>query len=547
MNFNLRFFVLSFAVIVLSASDYEQLRVFIAAKIACNAHDELTLANKAFTSGNYADALKKLTKLSLSQPDNLDLKLAMAACHVKLKDSRTASQVQRDIEVESSEDALFCALVHAQANDFRFAQKALKGIRLEDIASDMELLEALALAAAYQGNKPAAWQYLRLIQKHNSGSAAIDRLINTGLFSFISDWFGTGFSSLSNYTKGFGGGIVDWCKDFARGIWGFICYPLDTMSDVYAGIKQIFTPENLSLLLSTTKLLSAICDFAANVYWSAWESCKLSVTREYRLNPEKYEHQRDIHEIAAGRMLGYVAPDLALIILSGSATAGTKMDKVAKASQLTRAGAQVELQIEKVNQIARSASFLSDAEKYPKLRSISWLSDTSWEVLKSSSRVSPRIEHIVDAMHSIRHVPGAHNLVKTIVSRIHLEDVDGYLFQLSRAGNYAKENNLAEIGARFRISVTLPNKPVKIILRDADLVLKDGTLIEMKHRYTALTLDEKLNVQLLKYDQAVTDQQIKRIVIECNTTVSKAVKDRCEVIKARGTPIEVRESIPYIK
>ncbi|HMP18449.1 MAG TPA: hypothetical protein PKD72_15595, partial [Gemmatales bacterium] len=174
-------------------------------------------------------------------------------------------------------------------------------------------------------------------------------------------------------------------------------------------------------------------------------------------------------------------------------------------------------------------------------------SDTSWEVLKSSSRVSPRIEHIVDAMHSIRHVPGAHNLVKTIVSRIHLEDVDGYLFQLSRAGNYAKENNLAEIGARFRISVTLPNKPVKIILRDADLVLKDGTLIEMKHRYTALTLDEKLNVQLLKYDQAVTDQQIKRIVIECNTTVSKAVKDRCEVIKARGTPIEVRESIPYIK
>jgi tetratricopeptide (TPR) repeat protein len=505
---------------------------------------DLDLANEAFLKGDYKDALAKFVGFASRQPNDQDIKLAIAACHIRLGDAKAASQVIRDAKPTAPEDWAFCALVHAKADEFVAAQGAMANVTDKDAAADVELLEAMALAAAKQGDRPAAWRYYRLIQKHDPASPAIDRLAASKQFSFTGEWFGTGLGSLQNYAKGFGGGVVDWSEDTARGLWEIIRHPIRTVKQAADGIREVLSPDNLKLLLSPKELASAVGDVAARLYWSAWESCKLSVVREHGLDAEKYEDQQTIHEIAAGRMIGYVAPDLVLLVVSGGAGAAAKLPKAEKVAKAAKTVAQTEQRLEKVNQIARSAKFLADAEKYPKLRAIHWLSEGTWEALKASPRTAPRLEQVVEWMSAVRHVPGGEALVKTIAGRLHLDDVEGYIFQLSRAASYAKEEKLAEIGTRFRVAVPLPGKPVKIMLGDADLALKDGILVEVKHRKAALALDDKLNTQLLKYDRAVAEGQFKKVRIECNGPVSQQVKDRCKVIADRGTPFEVIENAP---
>lgn len=498
---------------------------------------ELDQANDEFLKGNYEKALARFSAIGARQPANSDVKFAIAACHVRLDNFTSASQALADASPASTEEWTFCAFVRAKSGDFKEAQRALSKVPDEEVAADIELMEALALAASRYGDRPAAWRYYRLIQKQHPGSSAIDRLDASGQFAFTHEWFGTGSESRLNYAKGFASGVVDWGAE----IWELFRHPIRTVREAASAIAEILSPANLKLLFSPSQLVDTIDDVAAQIFWSSWEACKLSVVREFNLDAERFEDQQAIHEIAAGRMIGYVAPDLVLLVLPGGPFAKllSKSEKSAKAAKTI---GQTEQKLEKINQIARSGKFLADAKTYPKLRSIHWLSEGAWEALKASDKVASRIEQVVEWMSAVRHIPGAENLVKTIVGRLHLDDVEGYLYQLSRAAVHAREEKLTAIGKKFRVGVALPGKPVKIMLGDADLVLKDGILVETKYRKAALVLDEELNTQLLKYDRAVAEGQFKKVRLECNGPISQQVKSRCDVIATRGTPIELVEN-----
>ena len=108
---------------------------------------------------------------------------------------------------------------------------------------------------------------------------------------------------------------------------------------------------------------------------------------------------------------------------------------------------------------------------------------------------------------------------------------------------YARDRRLVEIGKGFHVDVPLPGRPVKRMKGDADLVLKDGTLIETKFRSAPLVLDPDLNIQLIKYNRAVSQGTFTRTLLECNTKVSQAVKDRCSVLASLGKPIEIVEDL----
>jgi len=508
-------------------------------------NSQIDEANELFLRGNYKDALAKYVELASGQPDNQDLAIAIAACHARVGDFDGASQCLTAVTPESPDDLAFCAFVRARARDFDAAQRAVATIPEAEVSADCELLEAIAEAAARSGNRAEAWRYYRRIQKQNPSSAAIDRLAESGFFDFSSDFFGYGPRSLLNYSKGFGSGVLGWTVDIVQGLWQLLRHPIDTATSVAAGIAEICSPENLKLLLSPGELAGAIGDLASRLYWSAWEACKLSAAREFGLDADRFEDQQPIHEIAAGRMFGYVTPEFVLLVLSAGAGTAAKASKAERIAEAAKTIGQTEQRLEKVNQVARSAQFLADAEKLPQLRSLHWLSDVTWEVLKGSPRIATRAEKVVGWMKAVRHVPGAGSLVKTIASRLHLDDVDGYLYQLARAAAYAKEEKLAEIGSRFRVAVARRGFPVKLMMAEADLALTDGTLVETKLRKGTLVLDEKLHIQLLKYDRAVAEGKFKRIRIECNGSVAQPLRDRCNVIASRGIPIEIAENIGF--
>jgi hypothetical protein len=239
-------------------------------------------------------------------------------------------------------------------------------------------------------------------------------------------------------------------------------------------------------------------------------------------------------------MVGYAAPDLILLALSGGA--GEALD-AERGAELITATQRAEEGIEEVNLIGRTPAFLKDAETVPDLRRIAWLDDATWEALKGSSRMAGgRLEQAVGLICGVRNVPGAREIVDCIVSRLHLPDVEGYLFQLERAAEYEREGTLASIGQRFHIDVVLPGKPVRRMLAEADLALTDGTLVETKFRAAPLSLDDGLHTQLLKYDRAVAEGKFSRIRLECNNDISQAVRDRCSVL---GSTVEIAQRVPY--
>ena len=190
-----------------------------------------------------------------------------------------------------------------------------------------------------------------------------------------------------NYAKGTIGGVKDWGVDALNDAWRFLQHPIESVTSTFSTATRLFTKENLDLLFSPTKMSQALGDVASRIYWAAWDSCKESVIREYDLNPDDYRSQQAIHEIAAGRMLGYVAPDLVLLALSAGAGATAKMSKAGKVMEVSEAIANTELKMEKINEIARSARYLEDVKQFPLLRRIEWLTEPMWEALKKSPRL----------------------------------------------------------------------------------------------------------------------------------------------------------------
>ena len=501
---------------------------------------QLTDANEKFFRGDYKTALREYVSLAQRPNSDNDLSFAIACCHLRMGESDEAAHAVQDIHPHAPEDLRFIAWVEANSGNFDRASETCALVPEADTSADTELLEAMALAAAKNGNRPEAWRFYRRIQKHDPASAAIDHLNDTGLFNFA--WFGYGPRSPFHYSKGIGSGVLGWAEGVVKSVWHLVWHPIDSVTSVATGIAEICSPKNLRLLLSPKELTTAVGGKVARLYWSGWEACKLSAVREFDLNLDRFEDQQEIHEIAAGRMFGYVAPDIVIIVLSaggGAALEASQVENIEEATELVK----TEQRLEEVNEIGRSAEFLSDTQELPHLRKISWLTDELWQTLKASPKIVSRKKEFVECMNACHDIPGAEKLVQTIAGRLDLSDVEGYIFQLQRAAKYAKEDKLAEIGSRFKIEVALPDKPVKSMIGDADVVLKDGTLIETKWRANGLALDESLHKQLIKYDRAVKEGKFTKVRIECNGTVSQKVKDRCDQIRSQGTSIEIIENL----
>jgi hypothetical protein len=501
-------------------------------------------ANEAFFRGDYRVALQSFMTLANKHDDGAaEFLHAAALCHFHLNEWNEANLLLEKLTQKSLDDWYLTTLVRANNRKFNDALSAFEQLPPADAIADIPLCKTMALASVEANNRAQAWRFYRYVQHQDPSSPELDKLQQTGQFDFRADFFGYGPDSLLNYTKGFGGGALDWGIDSVKGLWQLVRHPIDSVTAMAKVVSEICTKENLSLLLSPRELATALGDTAARVYWSAWDACKASAVREYRLDAEDFASQRMIHEIAAGRMIGYVAPELVLLVLSAGVGTAAKVSKAERAVEITKAVGQTEQRLEKVNAIGRSTRFLKDVEQFPLLRRIPWLSEPMWETLKMSPRLSGRLERVVAWMHDVRHIPGAEDLLRSISSRLHLDDVEGYLFQLERAATHARDGKLAEIGRKFHVDVALPGKPVGRILGDADLVLRDGTLVETKLRNAPLALDQSFHKQLLKYDRAVQEGQFKGIRIESNTKVSQAVKDRCNVLASRGTPIEIVEDL----
>ncbi len=501
--------------------------------------NEVDKANGLFFRKDYRSA--RVAYLSLASRDRIskaECARSAAICSLQLGEPAQACQDLTDFVEASADDSRLVAEANAKCGNVSAAVAAFDRIP-KDYTSDLELCEELAVASARTGDKANAWRFYRTIEQANPSGPAMRRLSDSGLFGFTSDFFGYSPKSLLNYARGAKDGAIDWGEGSLKGLWNLVRHPVDSVTSFAGGVAKIFSKENLKLLLSPAVLVSKLGDVAARVYWFAWESCKDSVAREYELDVNEFGAQQQLHEIAAGRMVGYVAPDLILLVLSAGAGVAAKARDAARVAEVVAATARAEEGIEKVSLIGRSATFLHDAEALPALRKVAWLEDRTWEMIRVSPRLEGRLEKVAGWISDIRDIPGAKGLVKCIVDRLHLLD-EGYLFQLDRAAEYARKDELAEIGRWFNVDVSLPGKPVRRMWAEADLELKDRTLVETKFRSSPLNLDEKLHVQLEKYNRAVTDGQFTRIRLECSATVSKAVRDRCSMLTS---PVEIVENI----
>jgi hypothetical protein len=251
MNITRRRFFAASAAVLTSVAGCSRRRVTIEPDIASTGakaepRSELDEANEHFLNGDYKEALSRFTALAFRKPEDQDLKLAAVSCYACMGDFKNASQTAGGVTCQSPDDFVICANVHARAEDFAAAQRAMLGVPEDQVSDDVDLLEAMALAAAKSGNRAEAWRHYRRIQRHDPSSSAIDRLADSGLFSFTTDWFGYGASSLLNYSKGFGSGVVGWTVDTVKGLWQLVRHPINTATSAidasFAGTSQ-FAPQ----------------------------------------------------------------------------------------------------------------------------------------------------------------------------------------------------------------------------------------------------------------------------------------------------------------
>ena len=274
------------------------------------------------------------------------------------------------------------ALVFAKAGELREAARAIDGV--PDEVLDIELLEELAVAAALDGSRREAWRFFRSIEEREPMSPSLQRLTDTGRFSFVSEWLTPDASSAGNYARGIGSGACGWVIETVQGVWHTVSHPIETAKSLIAAMEGVF--KSLPLLLSPAELARKLGDELAALYWSAWTACKRSAAREYGLALDRYDDQKQIYEIAAGRMAGYFACELAVIVASAGAAAAAS--KAERAANLAKA-AETEQRLQRVNLLGRSQRFLDDAARFPRLGSIPWLTEQMWEALKRVASSGP--------------------------------------------------------------------------------------------------------------------------------------------------------------
>ncbi|MDB5326451.1 MAG: hypothetical protein JWM57_2020, partial [Phycisphaerales bacterium] len=287
--------------------------------------DELDAANSLFLRKDFASA--RAAYIALAAKEGIsptDAVHAVALCSLQLGDPVGACLHLASIGKPEGDDWRLIASANAQAGHVREAVRAFGEIAAEESAADIQLCEEIAMVSAKRGDKENAWRFYRAVEQVDPGGMAMERLNSSAEFAFANDFFGYGRQSLLNYARGVKDGAIDWGRDSLTGLWQLIRHPVDSVKSFAGAVAQILSKENLKLLLSPTILASKLGSVASRVYWSAWESCKRSAVREYSLELNDLGSQQKIHEIAAGRMVGYVAPDLILLVLSAGAGGGGK-------------------------------------------------------------------------------------------------------------------------------------------------------------------------------------------------------------------------------
>ena len=139
---------------------------------------------------------------------------------------------------------------------------------------------------------------------------------------------------------------------------------------------------------------------------------------------------------------------------------------------------------------------------------------------------------------------GAQKACETIAARRELEDVEGYMFQFGRAAHHAKEDHLVEIGKVFKVPVALPSRPVKLMRGDADLVLKDGILVETSEG--APFIGTAIPSPALEISPSGAGRTVpasaNRMQHGC---CDKGKGSLQRASRAEGTPIEIAENAPF--
>lgn len=177
-------------------------------------------ANDLFRRGEYASARSAFLKLAATgEISSAETAHAAALCSLELNDPKKACEYLCTLPGPSVEDWRVMAFANARAGHIRDAIIAFQHIPSEDSASDLQLLEEIALAAAQAGDKPNSWRFYREIEQTDPGGSSMQRLNDSGRFGFTTDFFGYDRHSLLNYARGLKDGAVDWTNDTVKGIW----------------------------------------------------------------------------------------------------------------------------------------------------------------------------------------------------------------------------------------------------------------------------------------------------------------------------------------
>lgn len=513
---------------------------------SANKIEPMTAANELCLKGEYAAAERSYVSLVQAHPELADdLRHSIAFCAYKLgKFDSVVAQLQ-SIGNRTLDDSLLLIDVLLAAGKQREALSVADKVPEDDLAPDPELLAELATSATKLTDAKAAWRYVRILRDSDPdwmGSASLPSEASLEL-----QFFGYGPASVKNYATGVRDGGWGSVKDTASTLWGMVTHPIKTAEDLINAVKAIFTKDNLELLLDPKKLAEVAKSTVATEVRAIWSAAKERTAKRHKLDADKYEHQQELHEIAAGYLVGYAGAEVAQILIPVGAAiklGKRSADAVLGAEQIAYLATKLEeLRIAKVWEESLEA-----LKRFPSLRRIPFMTPEILAVFESTPFIAKRLPQIIKDVEAIKEVGGAERLVSYIKNGVKsgkLEKVEGHVFELSRAADYARRGKKVELQKQFKLLLAEPGKPVRLVRTIPDLVLDGDTLVEAKYRSGPLNLDKHLERQLRKYREAVKQGMYKRVRLEVSGSVGQSVRDRCAEIM-KDIPFEIADNLQAV-
>jgi tetratricopeptide (TPR) repeat protein len=504
----------------------------------------IDLANAAYNRGQYSVATKAYEQLRQIRP-SMDVDFCRAAALSAFHDHNFSHAIQLLESIKTPDDDDLRLLVVCQIRAYQFAAAITISNRLDRDAleQDPELLEELAHIAQGIGDNAKAWRFYTLLKQNCPNWPGLKEMDASPEFN--PSFFGYGPSSIANYLRGMRDGSVSNVRNSASATYKSIRHPRDTFWEIWA-VHSIFTRDNLLLLFSPSLLTNKIGSVGARAFSKVWGTAIAATAEKYSLDRLSILDQQRLHEIAAGKCIGYVLPDVALIFLTGGLGDVTQAtDDTAQVADVVSVSKDASQFTEDFDEATRNISAErfgpNDITTWPELSHIGWMSEETWEGLKSNTLLTQRLSPMLEKIDGVQEIPGIQRLVGRIRSCSNADQMEGHLLELSRAAQYKRDGQLDAIEKPFYVEMTPLGEPVQIRRGEADLALKDGTLVEIKHRRDSLQLDQAFRDQLDRYQRVAKDGKYQRLRIECDAPISQKVRDRCAEIIADGVGVELIE------